>query len=181
MKQYRVISDRWAHDEVVCTIEDLQSQAKCYTNDRIGSGEINDAGPVTITIEGDHIIDDTGETIAVEAITVENLGDNVVNVLDMAETSGGALSIASHERGYTHVIAEINQYGAVLDAWTTETTDGYYRSSNPNYHSLIRVGTGSVPCNCDACSRGDDPAEWADEGEFWPDYEQQVSEFVLRV
>jgi ATP-dependent Clp protease adapter protein ClpS len=103
--------------------------------------------------------------------------EGLSELFEMAETSGSELSISAHEEGYTHVIVEMD--GAeIVEAWTTETTDGYYRNTEPNIQSIIKVGTGSVSCNCDACLNGDNPKEWADDREFWPDYEDQVNTFL---
>lgn len=41
---------------------------------------------------------------------------------------------------------------------------------------LLRVGTGSCNCNCDACSAGDDPSEWAgDDTEKLIVYEDEIA------
>jgi len=114
-----------------------------------------------------------------DEITIDNLVDNIDEVIEMACTTQAKLSVANHEQGHIHVVIEIDDDNqTVLSAWTAETFDGYYRNTNDNIRSIIVVGTGSTLCNCDACTEGDEPAEWADSWEFWPDYGEEVAEWV---
>lgn len=83
----------------------------------------------------------------------------VDQVLELAGVTYSEIAVAQHQEGYIHIIVQTDGDGIVTDASTTETEDGYYR--NDEWTSIYRYGTGSVPCNCDACSAGDDPAEWA--------------------
>jgi len=100
---------------------------------------------------------------------------NIDSVLELAGTKKSKLSIDSHKLGYTHVCVVIED-DKVVDAFTIYTFDGYYCNLDNNIQSVIKVGN-SVPCNCDACSNGEDPEAWAGDSEFHPDFDQQVSEF----
>lgn len=70
MKQYKIISDRWASEEVVATFAEIQEQAEYLNADRRASGEIEHRGPVMVSeqrINGNAVVvDDTGEIIAEE-------------------------------------------------------------------------------------------------------------------
>jgi hypothetical protein len=77
----------------------------------------------------------------------------------MAGTSLSKLAIAQHESNYTKLVVKIDD-GEVVDAMTDETINQYDRRQN-GWVCIYTVGTGSCPCNCDACQDGDDPADWA--------------------
>jgi hypothetical protein len=85
----------------------------------------------------------------------------IEKILELAGTSLSKLCIMGHHQGYQHLIVRIED-GVITDASIFETVDGYYRSEDGEWHSIIKVGTGSCPCNCDACQDGEDPADWAD-------------------
>ena len=81
-------------------------------------------------------------------------------VMEMAETTAGDLTIAAHERNYTKLVAHVED-GQIDEAYVTEDINEYDCRDN-GWVLLLCVGTGSVPCNCDACSAGDNPSDWAD-------------------
>mgnify|MGYP001339515929 FL=1 len=98
--------------------------------------------------------------------------------LQLADTDTATLAINSHRQNYTHLIIQIDrnsQDNPIIDAWTAETTEKYYRNSNPDIQSVYCTGTGSVPCNCDGCLAGDDPTDWA--GDY--EYSDVVNEEIL--
>ena len=86
-------------------------------------------------------------------------------IIEMAGTSLRELAVAGHEQGYTHLIVHTDDTGAIDDAIVTETADGYYRSADGEWESVYKAGCGSCPCNCEACQNGDDPADWAGDGD----------------
>lgn len=81
-------------------------------------------------------------------------------VLEHAGVTLADLCIRQHESGYAWLAVYIED-GRVTDTeWREDVGQGEsYMSSD--WHVLIRCGTGSCPCNCDACGAGDDPADWA--------------------
>ena len=81
-------------------------------------------------------------------------------VLDLAQTSLNELAIASHGPNYLKLIVHLDDEGIIDEAYTTEDINEYDSRGN-GYTMLYMVGTGSTPCNCDACQNGDDPADWA--------------------
>jgi hypothetical protein len=77
----------------------------------------------------------------------------------MAGTSYSELAIKQHETNYTKLIVQIED-GHVVDAYLDETIDRY-DCRGDGWTCIYTVGTGSTPCNCDACMDGDEPADWA--------------------
>ena len=86
-------------------------------------------------------------------------------IIEMAGTSLRELAVAGHEQGYTHLIVHTGGDGKIDNAATIETSDGYYRSAGGDWESVYKAGCGSCPCNCEACQNGDDPADWAGDGD----------------
>ena len=85
-------------------------------------------------------------------------------VLKMAETTLSELAIAGHESNYTKLVAQIDD-GDIIDAFVTEDINEYDQRGD-GWTLIFCTGTGSTPCNCDACQAGDDPADWAgDDGD----------------
>jgi len=81
-------------------------------------------------------------------------------VLELAKTSLNELAIAAHCNNYIKLIVHVDDDGVIDDAFLSEDTDRYDSRRN-GYQMLFCAGTGSTPCNCDACQNGDDPADWA--------------------
>lgn len=81
-------------------------------------------------------------------------------VLELAQTSLNELAIASHGLNYLKLIVHLDDDGIIDEAFVAEDTDKYDRRRN-GYQMLFCAGTGSTPCNCDACQNGDDPEAWA--------------------
>lgn len=82
-------------------------------------------------------------------------------ILTMAETTLAKLAIAAHESNYTKLVVHVDEdTGDIDDAFVTEDVN-QYDSRNNGWTMIYCTGTGSCPCNCDACADGDDPAEWA--------------------
>lgn len=69
-----------------------------------------------------------------------------------------AASIKQHQRMIETLY--IDSDGDVF--WDAQVdTNTWLQRDDGTLESIYRTGTGSVSCNCDACSAGDDPAEWA--------------------
>lgn len=102
---------------------------------------------------------------------------DVDQILTKAGVSLGKLCVESHRTGYLHIIVHVKD-SVIVGADTYETTDGYYRSNNGEWHSIIKVGTGSVPCNCDACQAGEDPADWADNDDAPAAMQDQIEDGI---
>lgn len=82
----------------------------------------------------------------------------------------GEISVMSHQPGYYRV--ELNSDGQIETYHDVDVNDR--RLGN---RRLLSVGAGSIPCNCDACLVGDDPAAWAsDDIEALAAYEDQLRE-----
>lgn len=80
-------------------------------------------------------------------------------VLEMAGTTLGKLAIARHERNYTRLEVLLDDDGIIEDAVVTEQID--QANYDQAWKQVYQCGTGSVPCNCDACLAGDKPEDWA--------------------
>lgn len=91
------------------------------------------------------------------------------------EKSAGELAIMNHQMGYNHIAIKLDGVN-VVDFWLAETTYDYFRAEG--WHRIAKVGTGSCDCNCDACSDGEDPEEWAgDEAYCMEEYiEEMISQ-----
>ena len=85
---------------------------------------------------------------------------DAAQVLELAQTSLKELAISSHCNNYLKLIVHLDDDGIIDEAYTTEDINEYDSRGN-GYTMLYKVGTGSTPCNCDACQNGDDPADWA--------------------
>jgi hypothetical protein len=81
-------------------------------------------------------------------------------ILEHAGVKLADLCIRQHEQGYAWLAVHIDD-GLVLDTEWREDVGQTESYISANWHVLIRVGTGSCPCNCDACGAGDAPADWA--------------------
>lgn len=69
-----------------------------------------------------------------------------------------AASIKQHERNIETLYATAS--GEVF--WDEQpSTNSWLHRDDGTLTSIYRTGTGSVACNCDACAKGDVPAEWA--------------------
>lgn len=88
------------------------------------------------------------------------------------------LAIMNHETGYNNIAVKI-EGGEIVDFWCCETTDGYFRAEN--WSQIAKFGTGSCACNCDACTEGEDPKEWAgDEAGNIDEYLAEMIEQFVR-
>ena len=85
---------------------------------------------------------------------------DAAQVLTLAQTSLNKLAIASHGNNYLKLIVHLDDDGIIDEAFVSEDTNEYDSRGN-GYTMLYRSGTGSTPCNCEACQNGDDPADWA--------------------
>jgi hypothetical protein len=69
-----------------------------------------------------------------------------------------AASIKQHESNIETLY--VNSDGDVF--WDEQVSaDTWLQSEDGSLTSIYQAGTGSCPCNCDACSDGYDPADWA--------------------
>jgi len=98
-------------------------------------------------------------------------------VLNLAGITISQLAVAAHRQNFLHIIIVRNNQGGIIDALTAETTDGCYRNNDPLIDSVYKVGTGSIPCNCDACIAGDDPA-WAGATEYCDSIEDELNQGI---
>ena len=80
----------------------------------------------------------------------------ITEILEAANTNLSELAIAQHKKDYINLVVLIKD-DKVIGAATVDSKEQY---SN-EWHLLYAAGTGSVPCNCDACLAGDAPEEWA--------------------
>ena len=106
----------------------------------------------------------------IEELTTEAIYEGI-------NKTSAELAIMSHKRGYYHIAAKIED-GEVVDFWFHETTDGYFRAKN--WYQIAILGTGSCACDCDACSNGEDPDDWADdEADYIDEYlEEMICQFT---
>lgn len=95
------------------------------------------------------------------------------DILTMAGTTLSELCIQSHRPNYVHLLVRILD-GDIIEAKTYESTDTYYPGRSAEWHSIVHVGTGSCPCNCDSCQDGDNPDCWADDGETMLAMEDEI-------
>ena len=99
----------------------------------------------------------------------------VSDLLEMAGTNAQELEIAEHSKNYLKILVRVAS-GAIVDVVKGWTANDYYLDAD--WHQIISVGCGSQSCNCDACTAGDDPADWCDGNETIDGYQQQVDKFV---
>ena len=87
--------------------------------------------------------------------------------------TSGELAIMTHQLGYYHLAIKI-EGDDVVDYNLFELTDDYFRAEN--WHRIDLIGTGSIACNCDACSNGENPEDWADDEAY--NYDDFLSEKI---
>lgn len=102
------------------------------------------------------------------------------DIMDMADTSIGELGVAGHQPGYTQLLVQVID-GEIVDAMVLVTIDAYYRSVDGTWYCVYTAGTGSCPCNCDACQHGDDPADWAGDGEHCEGIEDDIDRGIAEL
>lgn len=98
---------------------------------------------------------------------------NLDAVLDMAKTSKQDLSVLAHKHNYHQLIVRLDDE-KIVDAALIESTNNYYVDQCEEWHMIMQFGTGTCPCNCDACHAGDDPEDWAKDGDQWPDFDTLI-------
>jgi len=84
-------------------------------------------------------------------------------VIEMAGVTLVQIMTDAHMGNYHHLMVMVID-GDIYEAGYDETIDKMIYESERV--SVLTVGTGSCPCNCDACQNDEDPREWvADDGD----------------
>ena len=82
----------------------------------------------------------------------------VGDLLNGIEKYASDLAVMAHQSGNHHLCVKIED-NEVVDYWLYESIDNYFRAEG--WEQIAVFGTGSCQCNCDACSDGEDPTDWA--------------------
>lgn len=85
------------------------------------------------------------------------------------------MAIAEHQTGHKAIV-----YYHESDTVEIEDNNNNGQDYRLECTTLLMVGCGSVSCNCDACTAGDEPADWAadDVAELEAEYDRQVEEAI---
>jgi len=93
-------------------------------------------------------------------MTATTINTTAAEIIELAGTTLADLSIRTHQRNYAWLAVRIED-GAITDAEYRDDEINQESYINREWSKVWTGGTGSCPCNCDACLAGDDPADWA--------------------
>jgi hypothetical protein len=101
-------------------------------------------------------------------------------LLEGCGVTASQMAISNHQQGYESLCVKVDEEsGDVIDYWHVVSNEEYFRAEG--WHRVAKVGCGSCPCNCEACSDGADPSTWAGYEEEWgmlDVIEERISAFV---
>ena len=84
----------------------------------------------------------------------------VGDLLNGVEKTSSELAVMAHQRGSYHLCVKM-EGDEVAYYWLYKATLDGIRAEG--WEQIAVFGTGSCKCNCDACSNGKDPADWAED------------------